>query len=91
MSLITHIADNHQERIGFALWGRKIGFAKEVTCPDPDLLRLDPDSKIKVLRATTFVFENIDHWYLNAVAGGRLVGCKNCLGKIRQAMKLEEE
>lgn len=87
---VTCIAEEHQDRIGQSLCGRTVGFAREVPATDPVLLRFDPDKKIKVLKETESVFMGLRHWYLNAIQGGRLQGCEDCLSKVMGAIKMEE-
>lgn len=77
------IADTHQDNIGWALCGRRIGSFKLVPNPDPH-----GEATIKELAETEFVFGSIDHWYHNARARGRLVGCPKCLIAIRRIIGL---
>lgn len=67
---IKCIAHTHADKIGQSLCGRAIGSK-------------GPDGE---LRAREFVFIAIDHWFYNEVAGGRLIGCNDCLDTIRKAV-----
>ena len=64
------IASTHGDKIGESLCGRRIG---------------SPDNAGN-LRASEFIFEDIDHWFYNAIQQGRLLGCEQCLDKIRHAL-----
>lgn len=43
------------------------------------------------LRATEFVFVDIDHWFYNNAKKGRLLGCPQCLAAIKLAVETEGE
>lgn len=75
---VKHIADTHYDRIGLALCGRKVGFAKETPNPDP------LGKPVRTFVETEFCFANVDHWLNNARNGGRLLGCAKCVAVIER-------
>lgn len=83
------IAEDHQDRIGLSLCGRKIGEPVLVKTDDKVLLRIDPDRKIKKLRASEWVFVDVGHWWQNAKSKGRLVGCPECVTAVQEAINHE--
>jgi hypothetical protein len=78
---IKCIAAQDQHNIGQALCGRRIGGHKLVEHPEC--------GPIKVLVPSDFCFQDLDHWYLNAVARQRLQGCPECLAKVQEALSKE--
>ena len=40
----------------------------------------------KYIKSFEYVFESIDHWFDNYKHNGRILGCSNCLNKIKEAL-----
>jgi len=44
----------------------------------------------KNIDAFEFTFTGLDHWLNNRLAGGRLLGCPECLEKVKETMNKEK-